>query len=200
MDIYRKYYRVTTGPLFDAFKAAQELNAEAHKKYVKLLDEIGATGKYYHHGRKLVGMLFDGVPDRNLFKKVRNGWMPKRNSKAAKEISDKFRAIKTQDPQNALELVGLTSHPSIFGDGRCYMPSLTIIPDEAPTAYISVPWYDEDPAKIEQYKKDKAAKTHFSSNLDAILWEPSPEMMPVKKWEVDRHIDEWNEANKREEG
>ena len=54
-----------------------------------------------------------------------------------------------------------------------------------------------EPEKIEQYKADRAAGKFSSRDLDAILWEPTADMIEVKKWEVDRHIDEWNESVKK---
>lgn len=198
MEVYRRYFRVTDGPIFDHITEAKKINAKANEQYEIILTEIGAELQYYHHGHKMVGLLFEDEPDKSLFKKrKRGGWWPKKNCKAGKELIARIQAVETKDPNDALRLVGLANCPTIFGGTMCYRPTLVIIPEASPVAYISVPWYDESPKKLEQYKKDRSARTHYNANLDALFWEPTPNMEEVKKWEMDKHIEEYNESIKK---
>lgn len=198
MDVYKRYFRVKDGPVIDFIKDANNINDKAHKEYAKILEEIGAKPGYYHSNRKMVGIDFEKKPDNKLFKKIRSGWWPKLNCKFGKELAAKIYAIKTLDINESLALVGLSHVPTLFSANRCYYSTITVIPEESPVAYITVPWYDKDPKEIEQYKKDRKAGIRYESSLDAILWEPSPDMEEVKKWEVDRHICEWNEKIKED--
>lgn len=198
MDIYRRYFRVESGPLIDEIKAINKLNEVAHEAYIDILKDVdgATTDRYYHIDNRLTGIMFDSHPDSKVFKKTKHGWYPKQNCKAGKELVKRLKDVKTRSQANALNVVGLSSGPSLFGGGMCRYSTLAVIPEDPPVIYVSTPWYDEDPSKIEQYKKDKAAGTRGDANFDSILWEPSPDMVEVKKWELDRHIDEWNEKHK----
>ncbi len=199
MDVYQRYFRIKSGPLVDAVIEANQINADAVIEYQKILKEIGARPEFYHCGGRLVGVNFESRPHSGLFKRQTFGWYPKKNCRVGKELAAKIEAVKTKNPKMALKLVGLSDHPTLFGAGRCYSPSMTVIPEKPPVIYISVPWYDEDPDKIEQYKKDHEAGIRSDLNFESILWEPTSEMQEVKRWEVDRHVDEWNEKVRAKE-
>jgi hypothetical protein len=196
MNVYRRYFRVASGPLLDAVKEANDINKKAREEYETILDSLGAKStQWYQRDDRIVGLIFDDPPDTTIYKKTRiGGWWPKQNSKKAKEISNRLKSVKTKCVQDCMQVVGLSHMPTIFGDSRAHYPTMTIIPSDPLLIFVSVPWYDEDPQVIEQYKVDRANKTHFSTNLDSILWEPSPDMISVKKWEVERAVAEWNES------
>lgn len=193
MSVYIRYFKATSGPMVEAAKDAHRTNNEAIAEYRNILDEIGAKPGYYHREGRLVAFDFDKRPDQKVYKPQHGGWYPKANCKVGKEIIAKIKAVKTKNVQDALFLVGLSSTPTIFMNGRCYYSTLSFIPDDPPTVYVSIPWFDEDPEKIEQYKKDHAEGVRSEANFEAILWTPTPEMVEVKKWEVEKHIAEWNE-------
>lgn len=199
MDVYRRYFKVTTGPLVDAVKEANDINAEARKKYEALLKDLGAKStKWYHNNNSLSGIIFDSVPDRGIYKKTKFGWWPKKNTKEGKVIHAKLEEIETRDLNSCLKVVNLDTWPRLFGNGRVYYAVLTVMPSDPLVAYISVPWYDEDPEKLRKYVEEKKTTVRGDINMDAILWEPTEDMVPVKKWEVDKAIDEWNESVKKE--
>ena len=193
-EVYRRYFKVTEGLLVEAVQEAMAINAVARKEYSKILKEVGANPGFYHRGNRLVGMEFDEEPDKGVYKRVKNaGWYPKKNSSAGKELAARLEFIETRDIQECLRAVGLSPHPSIFADGKCYWPVLTVIPDTPPVVFVGVPWFDEDPEELANYEEDRVAIRRFDSSLDSLLWVPDPELVEVKRWERDRHIDEWNE-------
>lgn len=198
MNVYRRYFKIETGPVIEAVKEIEQINNVAHEEYTKILKKIGAEDGYYHRGRRLVSIIFKDAPDSALYRKNDSGWYPKKNCKEGKALAKRIESIKTKSPKEALHVLGLSSTPSLFGGGRAYYNTTTVIPDTPPIAYISVPWYDEDPEVMRQYQKDKAAGKHMCVNYDSILWRPTADMVEVKKWEVDRAIDEWNEKVKAE--
>lgn len=198
MNVYRRYFRVKTGPLVEAVIEGNNVNSVARESYRSIVEEVGAELGYYQRGQKLVSMIFKGTPDKKRFKQCDGGWYPKKNCKAGKELAARLEAIETRDLQECLEVVGLSRLPSIFSGGRCYHATLTVIPEKPPIIYVNVPWYDADPDALKLYEKERSNGKHFDSSLDAVLWNPAPEMAEVKGWEVDRHIDEWNEKVKTE--
>ena len=193
MSVYTRYFKVTQGPLIDAVVDANSVNGLAHKKYMEILGEIGASQRYYTRGGRMCGIVFKTTPDKKIFKETNHGWWPKKNCKAGKELCAKIQAVKTADVRDALRAVGLIGGcPVIFREGKAYYCTLVVIQETPPVAYVSVPWWDVDPEKMEQYKSSNADGKWFDANYDFVTWEPSPEMIEVKKWEVERHVYEWN--------
>ncbi|MNN39727.1 hypothetical protein D3C81_1537750 [compost metagenome] len=56
--------------------------------------------------------------------------------------------------------------------------------------FVSVPWKDVDPAKLEEYQEVKKAKKGFDRDLDALLWTPPANWAEVKRWEIEKEVDE----------
>lgn len=199
MSVYRRIFRVTDGPLIDAIKEANEINAQAHKEYRAILEEIGASLKYYVRDGRMCGIIFDNEPDEKLFKSrgYNAGWWPKKNCKAGKELCARIGAVKTRDVQGTLDTVGLVGGcPALFRGGYAHYCTLVVIPESPLAAYVSVPWWDVDPTKMEDYKRRNAEGKEYDSSYHFVRWEPTPEMVEVKKWEFERHVDEWNSKAK----
>ncbi|MCL6272319.1 hypothetical protein M3P05_20595 [Sansalvadorimonas sp. 2012CJ34-2] len=202
MEKYTRYFRIAEGQLIDSVKECREINKAAHKEYAELLKKIGADEDYYHRDHKLVAMTFPETPDEKIFKRnknVRNGWYPKKNCKAGKEIAQALESIKTKEEADCLDAVGLYNGPRIITAGYAYAATLLVIPSDPMVVFVTVPWYDENPQVLEEYKQEKAANTRDSMTLDALLWEPTPEMTEVKEWQCKKEIDEWNESLKAEQ-
>lgn len=192
MDIYRRYFRVTKGKLITAYNDAQKINKAAYKAYQEILSDIGAKPEYYQYEKKMVCFVFENQPDTKIYKRRDQGWYPKRNNKIGKELAIRIEAVVTKNVQSTLEVVGLTHLPTITGNGKCYWPSLTVVPESKPVLYVSIPWYDVDPEKMEQYKIDHDG----DQDLESLQWKPTEDMEEVKGWEVDKHIYEWNTSVK----
>lgn len=198
MNVYRRYFKVTTGPLIKALKHHREVTKQSHVEYESICTEVGAdVGKFYQRDGKLVGFIFSGSPDQEVFKKGKYGWTPKKNTKRGKAIAKQVAAVKTSDVKDCLKEVGLGNYfARIFTDCRAYGVSIIDIPDSTPWALIAVPWYDENPDVIAKYKDASGSKKHFNANLAAILWEPSADMVELKEWQFNKEISDWNESVK----
>jgi hypothetical protein len=196
MNVYRRYFRITNGPVIDHVSKAIDINTKAHKEYIEILNSFALAHDGYHHNdRKMVGISFKQTPDRDIFKRTKNGWWPKKTSFKGREILKRIEEVETVSEKDALQLLGLGRGPRLFKTGLCYFATLTTIPENPPVVYITVPWCDRDPEEVQQYKEQRKNKTSFDANLDALLWTPSPEMEEVKEWEVKKHIDSWNYKN-----
>ncbi len=193
MNVYRRYFKITAGPIIEAAEEVLAVNNRAKKEYKALLAEYNAKKEYYHRDDKMVGILFEGEPDRHLFKKLKHGWWPKKNSKAAMAVWEKFNAVKTKKSEDLLPMMNISPGPVLFGGGKCHFSLLVIIPSEPPVIHVSIPWYDEDPANIKKYKVDKAnGGSTICGNQEYICWEPTEDMVEIKEWERIKAIDDWN--------
>ena len=199
MEKYTRYFKVTEGALIKAIKECREINKKADAEYVEILSKLGADKTYYVRGTRLVAMTFPEAPDSKVFKKNKNtkdGWYPKKNCKAGREIAKALESVKTMDQGDCLKVFDLSSGPRIISGGFGYCATLVVIPSEPMVAFVTVPWFDEDPEVIEQYKKDRDAGKSRRHDIDAILWKPAPEMTEIKEWEVKKAIQEWNDSLK----
>lgn len=197
MTVYRRYFKVTTGPLIDELKKVWAVNESARKEYTQILEDIGAkTSQWYGRDNRVTGIIFESEPDITLFKKLDCGWWPKKNTKAGKALAARFAAVKTRTEESALHVVGIKNTAFVLLDGRhAYSISVTTIPEENPVAYISVPWRDEDPAKLARYVASEIEGDSFfhCKELSFLTtFQPTPDMVEVKEWEVSKHVDEWN--------
>lgn len=198
MNVYRRYFRVERGPLVDAVKEAREINNKAHDEHVSILKEIGAKTKYYQRDGRLVAVIFDNEPNRNLYKKVGNcpdGHFPKKNSKQGKALAKRLTEIKTKPEIDCLSVVGLIGRFKFVSASKAYGDTIVTIPSDPIVVYVSVPWHDVDPEKIEAYVAEKQqSKGRYDRDLEAVMWTPPKEFIEIKSWEVDKAIDEWNES------
>jgi hypothetical protein len=194
MNVYRRYFRVTEGPIVEDAKEVLSVNKKAQEEYSAILEEIGACStQWWQRGNRLVGIKFDHSPGNN-YKKINPGWYPKKNTKAGRELCKRLESIETREERFCLRSTKLgTLIPVLFGGGKAYGVAHVIIPSDPPVVYVSVPWYDEDPGVLSAYKNDK---NHISANLDHLLWEPTEHMRECKEWEYKRAIEEWNESIK----
>lgn len=198
MNIYRRYFKVTTGPLSTLVLEANAINDIAHEEYSKLTQEVGAKVEYYHRNRQLTGFTFEGKPDNSIwrFNPRGYGYWPKQTTKWGKDLVKRIRAVKTKSVTSCLECIGLYDGPTIFGNGQAWYPTLIALPYDVPVILVSTPWYDEDPEVIDKYIIDKASGHHMNHNLDCILWKPTDEMEAIPEWEYKKYIHEWNESIK----
>ena len=197
MNVYRRYFIVSTGLIADKAREVIETNIEARKKYKEILDDIGADHRYYAAGDKLTGVMLPDDMDKSIFKKV-NGeaWYPKQNSKAGKALHKRFDSVAVMEDRDVLSVLGEDGRsPEIFTGGSVYFSSAIIIPSDPATVIVYIPWFDEDPEAIEKHRKEKS--NIRGGNMDSLLWTPVDGMTEVKEWEVKKLIDEWNSRNKK---
>jgi len=155
-------------------------------------DEVGAENvmKYSDSGG-FAGFVFPKghAVDREVYKEADGAWLPKKNCKVGRDLWARIKKVPTPGcVHDVLRLHGLSSQgPAITEGMRWYRNAICGSVDAGYFAVI--PWYDEDPAVIEQYKKDREAGTHMCGNLDQLLWTPPPEWVEVKEWEMKRDLD-----------
>lgn len=194
MNVYRRYFRTSTGPLIRIVKRIKKENETAHEEYLAIIADIGASDRYYHRHHKLTALKFDSQPDLKRFKCVDNGWMPRRNTKAGRLLSDRFEAVQTVNPKKALEYIGINEF-CLMGAGCIHVSHLTVIPKPRPVAYVFIPWRDVDPTEIKSYKARKP-EDQDDMDMNHLIWEPPAGFAEVKEWQVQRDFDNWNSRTK----
>lgn len=196
MNVYRRFFKITTGEVIAEAKRIVAINSGAKKEYSKFLKKIGASEEYYERDQRLVGIISLQEPDRYLFKKIRHGWWLKKNTKKGKELNKQLKAIKTIPENNLLRMIGLDTEPVLFTFGRCYYSSIVIVPLDSPLVLVNTPWFDEDPQVIKEYSSGKKDGSYRGRNLDVLLWAPPSELEEIKEWQYKKLITEYNESIK----
>ena len=200
MSVYRRYFRVTTGPLIAAVKDSIKVNGLAAKQYLKIAKEIGASDTFLHVDNRLTGFIFEGMVDKTLFRQARNrnGWYPKKTSKVGRNLCKRLKAIETYGEDKLLHSIDIHSKYAFMTSNRMHISTVVFIPTEEIVAFVSIPWKDINPKELEEYKLARAKRKHMSAELDHLLWEPDEHLVAVKEWQCIKEIDEWNESVQKE--
>lgn len=189
MNKYNRYFEFKTGALLNALVDATRQNDASLAEIKIIQQEIGAKSQYVARSQAFAAFLFDTPPEPKLFRKLHGGFYPKKGTPLHARVS----ALTFVDTSTCLEAVGLPNAPTLFGDSKVYFPQCILLPWEAPVAYLCVPWYDEDPSVLEEYKADRSDGKRYSSNYDSLLWTPPEEGVEIKSWQFEKAIDEWNQ-------
>ena len=187
-DIYQRHFRVSTGPLMAEAERIKAVNKAGWDEYIKIAEEIGASTDsiMMSAGHYLSGFKFKtgNEPDPKIYKrKDDDSWYPKKNNKVGRALDKRIEAVITENPTDALDIIGLGKNHerAIFGDNYVCWVSLVTIPSSPPVHYVRVPWMEAYPG---------------SDIIEELLWEPTDDMVSIKSWELDKAIDEWNDRDK----
>lgn len=206
MSVYKRFFRVTKGPMVEEIDRLFELRFAASKLYEELRVKYGAKAVHnWQHSGAFAGFVFEKLPDQSIYCRVpkqRGLWRPRKNVPAGKSIWAEIKQLPEPSPiEHALRLVGLEPGlPMLTDAGRWYAPTLWGYGAPRNVWFVSVPWKDEDPQKLEEYKAIKAAKKGFDRDLGALLWEPPSDWVEVKRWEVEKEVDEIKAEEKGSSG
>lgn len=194
MSIYYRHFRVTGGALVARLHELKAAKEAAMSQYTALRDEVGADNVHAWGDGSFAGFSFKN-PDRNLYREARGAWLPKKNSLEGKAIWEKIKKLpRVPGAQHALEVAGLGGDvPCLFGDGYAWRATLCGFYDRD-IWFVKVPWKDEDPAAIEKYKADNAAGTHYSADMEHLLWQPPTDWQEIKEWQF---LKEWEELDQK---
>jgi hypothetical protein len=195
MDVYRRYFRVETGPLIEALNKCDADKDAARDAARELSDSFGADGyAYWPDGRGVAGFQFRVEPDMKAWKDAKldgnpSHYLPRKSTTAGKAIQRQVDALPAfKDHQEVIKSVGLYCEPTMC-TGNSMARSILRYWD-GKVAFVSMPWADVDPEELAEYKKEKEAGKRGDMNLDHLLYTPHESMVEVKGWEVDKYIAE----------
>lgn len=195
MSVYHRYFRFTEGPIVEEIERLFELRIAAGKLYKTLADKYGAlAANSWESNGAFAGFQFASPPDKNVYRLLPKHrlWVPRKNVPAGKAIWADINQLPTPSPiEQALRLANLEPGlPMLTDGGRWYGPQLWGYGAPRNVWFVSVPWRDEDPSKIEAYKEANAKGKTFNRDLDALTWTPPSNWTEVKRWEIEKESDE----------
>lgn len=198
--MYRRYFKVESGPFHDEIVKAKIINDAAWEEFKAIARSIGACDEEFlacDDRIKLLGFFFkDNEPPFYMGKSKHDpeAYRPKLNTKAGKDLKKKISSIKTKDNQSLLKIVGLNN--MIFSDKGLNRSKLVVLPYKNPIGILSIPWEDEDPEKIEAHRNKvyDLGDDDYEDLLDHLLWLPPKGFEEIKKWEILKLIDEYNDS------
>jgi hypothetical protein len=198
MSVYKRYFRITAGPVVDEIDRLFELRIAAGKLYAELAVKYGATGSSnYDRTGTFAGFTFATPPDQSVYRleKKTRLWVPRKRGRGEAIWSD-IKALPAPSPiEHALRLANLEPGlPMLTDAGRWYAPTLWGFGAPRNVWFVSVPWKDVDPEKLAEYKAAKATGSSFYRNLDALTWEAPADWTEVKSWQIEKESEEINEA------
>lgn len=195
MNIYSRYFRVTGGPLLDR---ARELGAAIDQARAALkcfCIEIGADDALCHRDGRLAGFVFAARPAADTWKQPNSfgAYWPRKNTAAGRAMLERVDVVpRIPQLSEALEVVGLQSGiPVMFSAhaGHCATLSGSVA---LGTLFVAVPWQERSPDEIAKYKLEREAGSRMSIELDHLCWKPTDDMVEIKRWELEKEIEELN--------
>lgn len=191
-----RFFISTDKRFLDAINEIKAHNEQATEAAKEFAAEVGAKDvAYSQRFGNYVAVVFEGDPDRKLWKEVQHGWWPKKNTKVAKAIHTKLSELPKQKPyQSALEKVEIIPNfPLIVGNGYAYYP-LFSFDEKTGQSFIKIPWdFSVTSKELEKYKN---RDNGFDSRMDFLLWEAPEFITEVKEWEFLKAVDEIKEREK----
>lgn len=194
MNVYKRYFRITAGPLMEAAREIEQQRGVAIATLKTFIREVGATDAQTYRDGTVAGFCFDGVACDPVWG-VRDSSgvrMPRGNTKEGKALRERIKALpRVPGFSDSLKSIGLHDGPAVINGNRFYRslvagtPSLGVL-------YLCVPWRDIDPRELEEYGQQRDEGSNFSMELDHLLWKPTTDMVEMKEWEVRRDLDEAN--------
>lgn len=195
MSVYYRYFRAESGPLVDGVKRIERENEASIEQWQVLIDEFKAASICFNSDGKIAAVAFKDTPDVRLWRPVRNGYLPKRNSKAGRALWQKIEnAPIAIDPSMALRAAGLEPlGPTLIHDGYGYYNQLNTAQG---VCFIRVPWLDVPDAEMTEYREKNAAGIHSSCSMDHLQWTPPAGLVELKEWEFLR---DWEQLTQTQE-
>lgn len=192
MSVYKRYFRVTSGPMIAEIDRLFDLRIAAATMYKQLADKYGAEeANVYDRSGTFAGFAFKVPPDKNVYRRDAKTrlWLPRKNVPAGKDIWAEIKQLPTPEPiENAMKLAGLTPGlPMLTDAGRWYAPTIWGYGAPRNIWFVSVPWKDVDPDKLAAYHLDDG---RFDRDLEALSWQPPEEWVEVKRWQIEKEDEE----------
>lgn len=201
-NIYRRYFEIKDTATLARIAELSAARSSYHRAVLDFVESIGAK-EAFTRNEIVSGFSFTGDPDLGTWREGRDGWVPRKNTKAGKEMQARIDSLNSKGDvaplDHALTICGLSpGFPVILDVARgvgCRV-GLCGYGGEAPRWFASVPWFDEDPAKLAEYKAQRESgekRTHWSCELDHLCWEPPAEWVELKQWEVEKALSDFKE-------
>lgn len=208
MNVYIRYFEVKDESVLSKLAEFGDEARRVMREWQQQFSPDGLEVYFYESGAFAGFKPREGCPlpeGSALTKPDKNGLRsPKKTTDAGKRLIERVNALPKRFPlaEDLLGDFGLKARVPIIVDAsrgvgyRCRAYFL----GNVSALYVSVPWYDEDPEKLRNYRIDRAAeKATRSGVLDHLLWTPPETWREVKEWEMKRALEEHNAIAREKE-
>lgn len=189
-----RYFRFTEGPVCEAANQLDDLGRAWREEVQNLTHEMGCERVYLYDDKvRLAGFSKPREGEKD-WKKTRFGhYWPKKNTKGGKELLAKIATLPKCVPiGNCVRSYGIfTDFPCIIEGHTAALPQVF---GGKGLWFLMVPWAEYDPQTLAEYKSEREAGNRFSAEFDHALWEAPADWQEVKRWQVEKEIDEVNAA------
>lgn len=200
MSVYKRYFRVTEGPMVDEIDRLQELLSVAAVHADKVAKQVGGEFKTWQSSGSFAGFAFKAPPCQKTYRLLKKHglWVPRKNTPEGKEVWAAIEQVPLPAPvDSALKLADLSPNfPALCDGGKWYAPALWGFGKPVGVWFVSVPWLDVDPAELEAYKVERDAKTRFDRDLDHLSWAVPEGWVEVKRWQIEKEYEELSASAK----
>jgi hypothetical protein len=200
MSVFKRYFRITEGPVVDEIDRLQELLAVAAVSASKVAEQTGGEFQTWQSTGGFAGFKFKQTPCEKTFRFIKKTglWLPRKNTPEGKAVWSDIEQVPLPDPVcSAIKLAGLSPNfPALFDGGRMYSPVLWGFGKPVSVWFVSVPWKDVDPDRMAAYQKERAVGGSFSNDLEHLSWQAPIEWVEVKEWQVSKESEEIVERQK----
>lgn len=195
MSMYQRYFRVTNGPMLEKAREIETQREQDRAAMIAFCNEIGAENALHYRDGSCAGFKFKSSPDKNVWKQPNsfNAYMPRKNTAEGRAMQERIKALSTIAPvADAIKVIGLEANCPVLIDGRAGYCSTLTGSAHLGVLFVGVPWRDVSPEEIASYRQENEAGRYFSIEMEHLCWEPSADMVEIKRWELEKEIDELN--------
>jgi len=202
-----RYFRITDPVALQRIAdvaAERERNLETLHEFMR---EVGADQiRVNNFNGNLACVEFpNDTPPNGAWRRMKYGWVPRRNTKAGRELGQRWRYLPSLP-----ELAAVLKHygnahegMGVLMEGRYFARPQVIGWEEANVFYLVMPWTATQ-AEIDEYRAHreevaraeregrKLDKTSWDADLEFHLWTPPAEFVEVREWEFIKEKEELN--------
>lgn len=195
MSMYQRYFRVTSGPLLEKAREIETQREQARAEMIAFVNEIGADNALHYRNGGCAGFKFKSSPDKKVWKQPNSfdAYMPRKNTAEGRAMQERIKALPAITPvADAIEVIGLEANCPVLIEGRVGHCSTLTGSAHLGVLFVGVPWRDVSPEQIASYRQENEAGRSFSMEMEHLCWKPSADMVEIKRWELDKEVDELN--------
>lgn len=113
-----KFFQITDALDLKFIQDAHQSEIDYQQKVLDMAQDFGAVRAFFYNRSKEVAyFIFNNTPDRDIWKKANNGFLPKVSTEPAKLLRD--LALPTK-PEDVFERYGLANHSVLLGLAEYY--------------------------------------------------------------------------------
>jgi len=201
-----RFFKVTDGPVWDAFIALRNERIAAEKIVKAFIAEIGADNCYGSDANSYAFSFPDDKRDAikrsqlwTAHPRIGGAYYPSKRNKLAAELREKVKALpRFPKLDEALKTVGLwPGFPSLIEGHTGYSPFIRFYSLDDHVLVISIPWRKKSKKEMDDYKRKHKKGEWSSAEMEYLLWTPPESLHEMKEWEALKIIDDLTPAKEK---